>query len=80
MFTVRISHPCANNNNNNKSFQQYLCSVQNVTMDRYTPELSMLRLKRRRNDYVLSSSRLPRAKKVAYTPTGIFDYMRLSAG
>ncbi|KAI4956759.1 hypothetical protein J4E86_005230 [Alternaria arbusti] len=48
-------------------------------MDRYTPELSMLRLKRRRNDEVLSSSRLPRAKKVAYTPTGIFDFMRLSA-
>ncbi|KAI4694997.1 uncharacterized protein J4E84_001621 [Alternaria hordeiaustralica] len=48
-------------------------------MDRYTPELSMLRLKRRRDDDVLSSSRLPRAKKVAYTPTGIFDFMRLSA-
>lgn len=63
-----------------KQQQHHPCSVHNVTMDRYTPELSMLRLKRRRDDDVLSSSRLPRAKKVAYTPTGIFDFMRLSAG
>jgi len=80
MFTVRISHPCTNNNDNNQSFQHHPRSVQNVTMDRYTPELSMLRLKRRRDDDILSRSHLPRAKKVANTPTGIFDFMCLSAG
>jgi len=40
----------------------------------------MLRLKRRRDDDVLSRSHVPRAKKVANTPTGVFDFMRLPAG
>lgn len=49
-------------------------------MDSYVPELSMLRLKRRRNDEAHLRSHLPRAKKVMNTPTVTFDFILLPAG